>query len=315
MKIDIIIPTYNSEGVLSHTLAALRDQVINEGWQPRVIVSDDGSRTSPQSVVHALAWSSPWREPVVVTGQHIGGAGARNRGLAVSDADIVIFLGADIILRAGALKEHGCFHTKFPDEMNAALGMVVWDPRLKPTPLMEWMVHGGPQNNFDALLGIYQADSAHFFYGSHLSIKRRALRGQEFPTIYTRYGWEDLDLGRMLAPRGLTLAVLHKAVGLHRHAYTAPAIQRRQYEVGQGATIYQRRYPHIALLPPPTTLRRLKTLVYQYLGIRWIAWKTVTVLGGIYSLPRLFLYATAAEFWVGWYTGEKKILNRSNDAV
>ncbi|MEX1112267.1 MAG: glycosyltransferase family 2 protein [Candidatus Andersenbacteria bacterium] len=303
MKLDIIIPTYNSQQVLPYVLEALANQEIPSHWQPRVVVSDDGSSQSPEKAVNEYEWGSPWRSPLVLCSKHAGPAAARNVGVSGSDADVLLLLGADIILRPGAVFHHCTFHDANPDALQAALGMIVWDPRLSPTPLVEWMTHGGPQNNFDDLLGVVEADPAHFFNGSHVSVKRSLLVEHPFPPEYTQYGWEDIDLGRILAARGLVLSVLHSARSLHRHAYTARDIRLRQGYAGMGAQTYARRYPDVHIFPEHSLRRYIKVRMYALPGIRWILWRLVAYMGRRYSLPRLFLLATSAGFWWGWYKG------------
>ena len=297
---DIIIPAYNNADVLPLTLAALQEQGVPAGWEVGVIVADDGSTDSTPAVISSM------RRPLAARGLrltclrdvHAGAARARNRALAMSKADIVFFLGADIILRPSSLAAHLQFH-QHSRSAAAALGMVRWDPRLLPTPLMEWMVHSGPQNDFDSLLGTPTANPTHFFFGSHLSIPRKFLPRGGFPIDYESYGWEDLDLGRQLAKEGMRLAVLHAAVGLHRHAYSAADVYRRQRSVGRGVGIYAQRYPKAQILPPVTLRRWLKIRAYQLSGARLVLRLSMRILAPRYSLPRLFLLITAAEYWLG----------------
>ena len=172
---DIVIPTYNSADVLPYTLRALFNQPIPQNWAVCLIISDDGSSDTTLATLKQHLAPSSWLPTITVTGPHTGVAGARNRGLAVARADIILLLGADIIITVGTLAAHLNFHAAHPHKLEGALGMIKWDPRLPPTPFMEWMVHGGPQNNFDALLGQTTADPAHFFYGSHISFKKSDL--------------------------------------------------------------------------------------------------------------------------------------------
>src|SRR5688572_24189811 len=159
---DVIIPTYNNAAVLPTTLAALFEQSTDPAWRIRLILSDDGSQDNTVAVAQAWRERAPW-PLTILTNDHRGAAHARNRALDVSQSHIILFLGADIVLRPKALFAHTDFHDHFTAEHDAALGHVAWDPRLSPTPFMEWMVHGGPQNDFDVLLGQTEADARHFF--------------------------------------------------------------------------------------------------------------------------------------------------------
>lgn len=298
---DVIIPLYGNEGVIEKTLSALYAQRVPDKWRVRVLLSDDGS--SDRTLERALHVLHPptasWDRPVALRGVHGGAAQARNRGIDFSRAHILLFLGADILLRPHALSEHLEFHRHYPDKVYAGLGIVKWDPRICPTAFMEWMIHGGPQNNFDDLLGIQSADPRHFFYASHVSLKRDFL-GEDlrFCTSYSGYGWEDLDLGRTLAQKSLTLRVLHRAVGLHVHSMSMRDVLQRQRSSGRSLIIYQRRYAHTILLPYATSGRVFRTIIYTRLHIHAVAHALLSFFPNV-SAPRLFMRIATAELLAG----------------
>ncbi len=298
---DVIIPTFNNAAVISKTLQALYAQDIPAGWAIRAVVSDDGSQDSTVRVVERVVVAIGWKSPLIISNPHRGVAAARNAALKASNTDIVMFLGADIILCSGALSEHLSWHEHFPQPQYAALGMVKWDPAVKPTTLMEWMNHGGQQNDFDGVLGREWVNPSHYFYASHISLKRPFVAQESFPTDYAGYGWEDLDFGRLMNERGIKLGVLEGAVGLHHHYYSSGAIRERQRATGQGIVIYQRRHPKDEILLPATSIKStVKRKIANFFLIRSFLWWMV---GGAEkrhkSFPRLFQLATTCEFWHG----------------
>jgi glycosyltransferase involved in cell wall biosynthesis len=303
VKCDIIIPTYNSAAVILPTLQALFAEPIPISWQPRIIIVDDGSSDNTIQLVRSIPIPSTWRSMLVIPTKHTGVATARNAATAASDADILLFLGADIVVRPHTLEQHLVFHDLYKQPHIAALGMVKWDPRALPTPLMEWMMHGGPQNDFDALLGSTTADPRHWFYGSHISIKRLYLGKEPFPTLYTRYGWEDLDCGRALAERGLQLYILHQALGLHNHNYSVAAVCRRQSEAGRMLVTYQRRYPQILLLPPQRLFKKVIWKVVHRSNLAYLLQKLLSNTAGFFSTPYLFSCLATAYLRRGIYKG------------
>lgn len=300
LSCDIVIPLYNNETVIGKTLQALFVQTGIIDWKIRIIVTDDGSTDHSLAIVRELAQPSPW--PLdIITGSHRGPAGARNQGVQATTGFVVMLLGADIILRPTAVSQHLRFHEHQSDSKDAALGMVKWDPRLQPSRLMEWMTHGGQQNDYDSLLGQAQADPAHFFYGSHLSLKRQQLQNTPFSQAFTGYGWEDLDYGRKLKQKGIRLHVLHQALGLHHHYYTPTAIARRQQSIGRSFITYYNR--HQAELGETMKNRRVH---------RWVRRAVVTagmplILYGLtrlslalsFTTPRLYVAFTSSYFWQG----------------
>lgn len=295
---DVIIPTYNNAATILDVLRALMSQRAPAHWRWRILISDDGSRDATVTLVQKIQHEFPW--PISLTvGQHRGAAAARNRALAEASADIILFLGADIILQAGALAAHASFHTEHPDPQYAAIGHVRWDPRLSPTPLMEWMIHGGPQNDFDSLLGQASADPRHYFYGSHLSLKKSILGRETWPEAFAAYGWEDLDLGRRLGQKGLQLKPLLSARGLHCHHYSVSDIQKRQQAAGEGLLLYQQRNPADPILPPITWISRAKFFFLRYSGLQLALRFFLRYSGKRWTTPRLFFIFTTVEYWHG----------------
>lgn len=304
MRCDVIIPTYNNRAVITQTLQALYQQTLPAAFQPRLVMSDDGSQDDTLARAASVPMPSTWRLPLVISHPHAGPAQARNQALARLEAEIILFLGADIILRPKALAQHYHFHVNQPKSEAAALGMVRWDPRHKPTPLMEWMTHGGPQNNFDALLGKVAADPRHFLYAAHLSLKSAFLKSQRFSSAFTEYGWEDLELGGRLSEQGLALHLLPRAIGLHAHRYTAETIAQRQYAAGRGAVIYQDQHPAQKIIVSHSLLKSLRRRLFLAAGVANLLTLLVRILEYKYSTPRLYAAFTALHYWRGVYAAQ-----------
>ncbi len=279
-----------------HVLDALVAQDVPDEWSARLIVSSDGSLEDVPSIVRSFAWKRPWQPPVLLEGVHRGRSYARNRAIDAATADVVLLLADDIILRPRALAKHMEFHDTHRNGSDAALGCIVWDPRLPVTPFMEWMMHGGQQNDYDAILGARTCDSAQYFYGSFLSLKRAYLGNERFSEEFSRYGWEDLELGGRLGQKGLQLFVLHESLALHRHFYGAKAILDRQKVVGSAAYRVN-----------TNAVRRIKHEVYRMSGARWLVRYCMEKWGDSLNIPRFFAFATAGEFWYGVHHSNKVV--------
>lgn len=285
---DIILPTYRKEEALRETLYALHSQRIPISWNVRIIVCDDGASNRTYGIVGAFTWLDPWVKPVILPLQHLGRAGARNAGIIYSEADVLMLLADDIVLNPNALATHLEFHEGNPGIEDVGLGYVMWDPRIHPTPFMEWMVHGGQQNDYDAVLGLQTCNPESFFYGSHISVKRVFIQDTLFSEDFVQYGWEDLELGSRLKKKGLRLHVLHSAIGLHKHFYTAAQFLERQQVIG--AQKYR---------VNTNSIRRLKHALYWYLGIRGVCVYVMKKVGNKVNIPRIFQIIIAGEFWYG----------------
>lgn len=285
---DIIIPTYNGSSKLKrHVIPALLRQRIPRGWETKIIICDDGSEKPYHDHVE---WVAPWQPPTILALPHGGRSKARNAGIDASVADIILFLADDIVLREGALAAHLLFHEHHSAPAEGALGYLGWDPTIEPTPFMDWMMHGGQQNDYDAILGIRTCDAARFFYGSFVSLKRLFLGNNRFSEEFTLYGWEDLELGCRLAAKGFSLVPLNDARAFHRHMYSAGAILMRQRLVGAGAKNVN-----------TTATRQVRHALYRLSGARFLIRRLMVKYGNKLNVPWIFEKVTAGEFWYGVY--------------
>ena len=304
MQCDVIIPTYNSAAVLPRALEALFEQHVPAEWQCRVLISDDGSTDETVAIAEATSQRSGWRYEVIQN-EHRGRAATRNTALECAAGDIIYFLQDDILLRPGALAAHLTFHEQHSEAHDATLGTITWDPRLSPSPFMEWMVHSGPQNDFDALLGQSHAQLPNYFYGANLSLKHSLLGSAKFAENFTEYGWEDYELGLRLAQRGLRLAFTEEAVALHAHHYSMEAIRQRQRAVGREMVTVQRLHPNEELPRKKMLAQRWKYRLASFGGL-------VALLGFILSAwpslswPWAFKVVTTGWFWEGYLKGLNK---------
>jgi glycosyltransferase involved in cell wall biosynthesis len=302
---DFIVPVYNCATILPRTLTALTTQEFSPSWSPRLIIIDGGSIDNSLSITRRTSMPATWQSPIILTQPSFSIAAARNHGLKHATADIIFFLGADILLRPSTLATHFSWHDSHPAIHYAALGMVKWNPTIKPTPFMEWMVHGGNQNNFDALLGSSTAPPAHFFYGSHLSLKKSFLGRDLFSSHFSSYGWEDLELGRRLYTKGLKLYPLLHAIGLHNHHYSTNNILRRQYQTGLSLSAYQQQHPHSPLIPNRSLFKHFRHHLFFFGGFSFLLSIILSFTASRWSTPRLFSIATAGKFWQGIYRAKQ----------
>lgn len=95
--VDIIIPCYNYANYLPDTIESVLGQSHPAN---RIIVIDDGSEDNTREVVEKY----PDVEYHYQTNQ--GLSGARNKGLGISEAEYVVFLDADDILYADAIRSN-----------------------------------------------------------------------------------------------------------------------------------------------------------------------------------------------------------------
>lgn len=296
MQCDVVIPTRNRAAQLQVALEHVRTQQLNADDTVHILVADDGSTDNTAAVARRY-FTDHGLSGRVITGPHAGSAVARNRALDASEGDVVLFLADDQLLEPTALDTHVQAHRQNVDHVGT-LGFVMWDPSVVPSPLMEWMTHGGWQNDFDALLGARHADPRHYFYGSHIALRRSFLGSHRFPESFSSYGWEDLAFGRYLAQYGLQLQMV-PALSWHAHFYTPDDILHRQRLIGRGLHRYQQLFPEEVLIPRRPLTWRAWYAVSRAIGAQWVLQRLCVWLGSRRSMPWIFEKATSSAFWQG----------------
>lgn len=255
MQLSVIIPTYNRPDILKECLERLFEQNIVPS-EYEIIVVDDGSKPATRDLVKLMQKTAPCK--VKYFYQENSGQGvARNRGLKYAEGKVSLFLGDDILVTKDFLKEHLNYHRKYTHENEAVLGFILWDPRLNINSLMEFLVngscilgrYGGHQFAYEKLEGKNLANF-NFFYTSNISIKTSLLRKQMFDESFSRYGWEDIELGYRLEKKaGLKLYYNKKALAYHFHQLDEEDLKRRMKMIGESAHIFNAKYPELKKVP------------------------------------------------------------------
>ncbi len=98
-ELDIIIPAYNAEKYIAACLRSALGQETEHSF--RLIVIDDGSTDSTGSIIDSFAEDA---RMLIRHQENRGFSGARNAGLAISNADYVMFLDSDDTLPPGAIE-------------------------------------------------------------------------------------------------------------------------------------------------------------------------------------------------------------------
>lgn len=106
LTISPVVPAYNASGTLRRCLAAL----FEAGFSPdSIILVDDASTDGTGDVAREMGV-----EPIVLE-KNGGAAVARNTGARESDADILFFVDADVVLHTGAKEKIAKFFRGYPD--------------------------------------------------------------------------------------------------------------------------------------------------------------------------------------------------------
>ena len=219
--LSVVIPTLGRSAALPAVLRRLRDV--------EVLLVVDAAGTAP-------AVSAPVR---VLRAERPGASAARNLGIEHATQPVVLFLGDDIVPCREMLTAHRQFHDARPEPTAALLGRVFFRWR---TPFMRWLERG-IQSDYRSIDGD-QAGWGHF-YTSNVSVKRDFLQqaggfDEDLPFLY-----EDLDLGRRLADRGMDLRYDPKAAAVHRHRTGVRDWERRMEQIGAAERAFTDKHPDV----------------------------------------------------------------------
>lgn len=248
-QVSVIIPTYNRRAVLEKALLALADQTLPaDGYE--VIVVDDGSTDGTGDMIRRLLvpYTLVYRRQ-----ERKGPAAARNHGLRLARAEMIVFIDSDIIVTPDFLNAHLAAHT--------APNLIGHGPVIHTDNL---------ENPTAAAMKLTDISRAFFATGNASIRKQHLFDAGLFDETFVEYGWEDLELGMRLRKLGLKAVKVPEAKGYHYKKRLAvqdiPGWQQRERERGHTAVIFYRKVPTLRvrmmtqITPLAFALDRLLTL-------------------------------------------------------
>ncbi len=261
MFISIVIPTYNRLPILEKCLSALESQTDSEYFDDfEIIVVDDGS---DDGTVPWLESNSDFFPHLRLITQEHGGPGiARNKGVAHSKGNVIVFIDSDLVVTNSFLENHSfALQNAWINNGNRlcfTYGAVIntanfENPTSEPHKLsdLSW---------------------AYFATGNVAIDKNTLVKSGLFDPSFRLYGWEDLELGERLRKMGTKLIRCPKAVGYHWHApfnlNQVNSLIRVERERAKMAIIFYRKHP--------TTRVRF---IIQYTLFHRLLWETLTLCG------------------------------------
>jgi GT2 family glycosyltransferase len=214
-ELAIVIPTRQRWDTLRFTLSALAAQT-EPGFET-IVVADGLDQNVPEL---------PGVR--VVAQEHAGPGAARNRGVDETDRRLVLFIGDDMVPRAEFVARHLAVHRREPADEVAALGRIVWHPRVPRDRLHRWLDWSCALFDYRQLERQAARDAGWTrFYSSNVSLKRELfVAAGGFDPDFV-FDYEDLDFGWRLNGRGLRLEYEPGAVVEHMHSYDWDAVLRR----------------------------------------------------------------------------------------
>ncbi|HLD71577.1 MAG TPA: glycosyltransferase [Candidatus Peribacteraceae bacterium] len=225
-SLSIIIPTHKRPQILKECLRHLAVQTIRD--QLEVIVVHDGEDDAEtRSVIPS--WVTYFSIPKSQQGV------ARNRGVEVATAPIVLFGQDDIFFAPDACEKHLKAHET---SLTAVLGFTEWDPAVGITDVMRWLDRTGWQFGYVKLKKfrnrcVLKNIQHRFTYTSNLSVPYEVAKRVQFLEEVSLYGWEDIEWGLRLRKCGIPLFYEPDARALHHHKITLEQSLDRMETLGR----------------------------------------------------------------------------------
>ena len=206
-EITALICTFNRSYYLRMVLDTLSKQSISSS-RFEVVIIDDGSNDKTKQVSAEYQKRLPIR---YFYQENSGLAAAKNHGISVARAPIIVFMDDDDVADSRLLEEHLSTHKKFPWNNYAVLGHTNLDWQIVNKPLMHFVTQVGCQ--LFAYPRIKNRDILGYthFWGGRSSCKKEFLEKHGIFNPVFRFGCEDIELGYRLSKWGLRVVYNAKA--------------------------------------------------------------------------------------------------------
>lgn len=225
---SVVIPTYNRRETVTRCIEHLAHQDCDAG-SLQIIVVDDGSTDDTVRALQAL--SHEFAELIVQTQPNAGPGAARNKGLRLAAADIVLFINDDTLLAPQAISAHLRTHHEHPKSM--VLGSFDFVPEFAATPLGR-ILSETPHLFSYPLFCDGDELAAELAATCNLSVATVAAQAAGFDPRYT-FAAEDIDFALRLQADGLILRHASDAQAYHDHHLTIEGLAHTAVLRGLGA--------------------------------------------------------------------------------
>ncbi|TML82574.1 MAG: glycosyltransferase [Actinobacteria bacterium] len=237
-RISVVIPTLARHDRLALALDRLEGQA--GGHELEVVVVEDADAVEGNRVSAAIAG-----RPYAVRSLRAtlaGASAARNVGWRAVEADLILFIGDDILASPHLVDEHLAWHHRHAAPEIGVLGHVHWAREPRPTTFMRWLERG-IQTDYGSIKG-QQAGWWHL-YTTNVSLKRGMLERVDGFDESQPFLYEDLDLGKRMAEHGFSLLYNADAWAEHLHPTTLDDWRRRMAMVARAEHRFVARHPEL----------------------------------------------------------------------
>jgi len=241
--ISVVIPTYNRASLLRKSLDSLTRQSISLS-QFEVVVIDDGSSDFTKELCEVFS------NDLRLVYRYIENSGisaAKNTGISMCSAPLILFFDDDDIAHNQLLEEHLKAHKAYPDVNIAVLGYTAWASSLAVTTLMHYVTEIGQQLFSYPKLQHGQMLGYKHFWGGRSSCKKSFLMEHGIFRPEFRFGSEDIELGYRLDRFGLKVVYNQNAISYMNRPVTFDEFCRRCEKQGKSQYVFSRLHPDSAI--------------------------------------------------------------------
>lgn len=243
-ELSIIMPCYNRAHDLVKALQAYNRQKGEAEFE--LIAVDDASSDATYEVLTSYR-PARYQLRVERMAENSGPAIARNRGITLAEAPIILFVGDDILPDERLVQGHITAHRHYKSRQIAVLGRCNWPDDL---PVNTLMAHidgiGAQQFSYHFLQDRHEYDFRHF-YTANISIKKDFLCSldQWFDPAFRFAAYEDAELAYRLSKAGLRIVYSSSLVGFHYHYHTIWSFSQRQEKSGMMGALLVAKHPEL----------------------------------------------------------------------
>lgn len=240
LLISAVLCTCNRAPLLARALGALSAQTLGTE-QFEVVLIDDGSSDETAQIVSVFASLLNLR---YVRQPNSGLAAAKNHGICLSRAPIIVFLDDDDVLDSHALEQHWLSHHQDPRVETAVLGYTGLGHEPSRSPLMRYVMEVGCQLFYYSPLKDGQELDFTYFWGGRSSCKRALLLEHGVFDPVFRFGAEDIELAYRLRNAGLRVRYNAKAISTMIRTLSVDGFARRCELQGRSNWVFYQRHPN-----------------------------------------------------------------------
>jgi glycosyltransferase involved in cell wall biosynthesis len=240
LLISAVLCTYNRAPLLAKALGALSAQTLGQE-QFEVVLIDDGSSDDTPELVSRFA---PLMNLRYTRQPNSGLAAAKNHGICLSRAPIVVFIDDDDVLDSRALEQHWRSHEQDDRVETAILGYTGLGYEPSRSPLMRYATDVGCQLfSYRPLTDGQELDFT-YFWGGRSSCKRELLLKHGLFDPVFRFGAEDIELAYRLRSAGLRVRYNAQAISTMIRTLTVDDFVRRCVLQGRSNWVFHQRHPN-----------------------------------------------------------------------